>query len=338
MKTIQFHSPGGLSSLRLSEREMENTLASNELRVRIEANSLNGHDLNVVLGKLPVEEGRILLSDGAGVVEAIGSNVTEFSIGDKVVSTFFPDWHQGVAPNANFSRTPGDGLDGYGVESVIRPETWFTRIPKKWSTTEASTIPTAGLTAWRALVAEGQLKAGQTVLVLGTGGVSAFAIQFAKCIGANVIVTSSSDEKLRKAREIGADLGVNYRTHENWSAKVLELTKGEGVDLVVETGGAGTLPQSIASTRIGGRIVLVGVIAGISGSVPTVAIMGRQLTVSGITVGNRSHQNQLVRSIDEWNIHPVIDRTFTFDNIKGAFEYLSDGQHFGKICIIHRSK
>ena len=174
------------------------------------------------------------------------------SIGDRVVSTFFPDWQQGDAQLATFARTPGDDLDGYGVEMVVRPANWFTHVPRDWSLAEAATLPTASLTAWRALVVEGQLRAGQDVLVLGTGGVSVFALQLAKQMGARVIVTSSSDEKLERARGLGADFFVNFRRHENWSATVLELTKGRGVDLVVETSGPGTLPQSIQATRIGG--------------------------------------------------------------------------------------
>jgi NADPH:quinone reductase-like Zn-dependent oxidoreductase len=192
------------------------------------ASSLNRHDYNVPLGILPVEDGRILMSDGAGIVEAVGIGVADFAVGEQVVSTLFPDWQQGDAPLATFARTPGDGLDGYGVERVVRPAHWFTHIPRDWSLTEAAPLPTAGLTAWRA---------GQDILVLGTSGVSIFALQLAKQMGARVIMTSSSDEKLERARGLGADFGVNYRRNENWCEAVLELTNGRGVDLVVETSG-----------------------------------------------------------------------------------------------------
>jgi NADPH:quinone reductase-like Zn-dependent oxidoreductase len=253
VKAIRYRSPGGLSKLGIVETDDPGLPATNEVRVRMHASSLNRHDYNVALGILPVEDGRILMADGAGIVEAVGIGVTDLAVGDQVVSTFFPDWQQGDAPLATFARTPGDGLDGYGVEIVVRPAQWFTHMPRDWSFTEAATLPTAGLTAWRALAVEGQLKAGQDVLVLGTGGVSIFALQLAKQMGARVIVTSSSDEKLERARGLGADFGVNYRRNENWSEAVLDLTKGRGVDLVVETSGPGTLPQSMKATRIGGH-------------------------------------------------------------------------------------
>src|ERR1035438_1125200 len=180
-----------------------------------------------------------------------------------------------------FARTPGDGLDGYAVEAVVRPVNFFTHMPRDWNFSEAATLPTAGLTAWRAVTVVAKVQASSNVLVLGTGGVSIFAMQFAKWMGAKVVVTSSSDEKLERARTLGADFGVNYRQHENWSAKVLEWTDGRGIDLVVETGGPGTLPESMRATRIGGDIVLVGVLTGIQGQIPTAALMGKQQTLHG---------------------------------------------------------
>jgi len=307
--------------------------AANEVRVRMHASSLNRHDYNVALGILPVEHRRILMSDGAGIIEAVGTGVTDFAVGDQVVSRFFPDWQEGDAPLATFARTPGDGLDGYGVELVVRPAHWFTHLPRDWSFAEAATLPTAGLTAWRALAVEGQLKAGQDVLVLGTGGVSVFALQLAKQMGARVIITSSSDEKLERARDLGADFGVNYRRNENWCDAVLKFTKGRGVDLVVETAGPGTLPQSMEATRIGGHIVLVGVLTGIAGQVPTVALMGRQQTLHGITVGSRTQQLEMIQALNTMDLRPVIDVTYPFAKIVEAFQFQESGRHFGKICI-----
>jgi NADPH:quinone reductase-like Zn-dependent oxidoreductase len=333
MKAIKYRSPGGFSNLDIAETEDPGLPATNEVRVRMHASSLNGHDYNVALGILPVEDGRILMSDGAGIVEAVGTGVSDLAVGDHVVSTFFPDWQQGDAPQATFARTPGDGLDGYGVEMVTRPAHWFTHMPRDWSFTEAATLPTAGLTAWRALAVEGQLKAGQDVLVLGTGGVSVFVLQLAKQIGARVIVTSSSDEKLERARGIGVDFGVNYRRNESWSEAVLEFTKGRGVDLVVETSGPGTLPQSMKATRIGGHIVLVGVLTGIAGQIPTVALMGRQQTLHGITVGSRAHQLEMIRALNTMGLRPMIDVTYPFAKIVEAFQFQESGRHFGKICI-----
>jgi len=333
MKAIKYRSPGGFSNLDIVETENPGLPATNEVRVRMHASSLNGHDYNVALGILPVEDGRILMSDGAGIVEAVGTGVSDLAVGDHVVSTFFPDWQQGDAPRATFARTPGDGLDGYGVEMVVRPAHWFTHMPRDWSFTEAATLPTAGLTAWRALAVQGQLKAGQDVLALGTGGVSVFVLQLAKQMGARVIVTSSSDEKLERARGIGADFGVNYRRNENWCEAVLEFTKGRGVDLVVETSGPGTLPQSMKATRIGGHIVLVGVLTGIAGQVPTVALMGRQQTLHGITVGSRAHQLEMIRALNTMDLRPMIDVTYPFAKIVEAFQFQGSGRHFGKICI-----
>jgi len=333
MKAIQYRSPGGLSNLTVGQTEDPGVPAAGEIRVKIHACSLNRHDYNVALGVLPVENGRILMSDGAGIIEAMGSEVSGFAIGDRVVSTFFPDWGQGDAPLATFARTTGDGLDGYGVETVVRSANWFTHAPRDWSLTEAATLPTAGLTAWRALVTEGHVRAGQDLLVLGTGGVAIFALQFAKRMGARVIVTSSSDEKLERAVGLGADFGVNYRRQENWSEAVLELTEGRGVDLVVETAGPGTLPQSIKATRIGGRIVLVGVLTGLSGQVPTLALMGRQQTLHGITVGSRCHQIEMIRALNAMDLRPVIDATYPFARIVEAFQFQESGRHFGKICI-----
>lgn len=335
MKVVRYTAPGGIGRLDVRETNDPGLPGANEVRVRILGSSLNGHDLNVVKGILPVEEDRILMSDGAGIVEATGAGVNEFAVGDRVVSTFFPDWERGDAPRAGFSRTPGDGLDGYAVEVVVRPVNFFTHMPRDWSFTEASTLTTAGLTAWRAVKVIPHFEAQSDVLVLGTGGVSIFAVQFAKWQGARVIVTSSSDEKLERARTVGADFGVNYRKNENWSAKVLELTDGRGVDLVVETGGPGTLPESMRATRIGGDIVLVGVLTGIQGQIPTAALMGRQQTLHGITVGSRDHQIQMIRALDTTKLRPVTDAVLPLAGIREAFQMLESQRHFGKLCLTY---
>jgi NADPH:quinone reductase-like Zn-dependent oxidoreductase len=306
-----------------------------EIRVRIHGSSLNGHDYNVALGVLPVEEGRVLMSDGAGKIEAVGSDVKEFAIGDHVVSTFFPDWQRGDAPRATFARTPGDGIDGYAAEVVVRSANFFTRMPHNWSFMEAATLPTAGLTAWRAIEIVGKSQLQSDVLVLGTGGVSIFALQFAKSRGARVIVTSSSDEKLERAQAIGADFGVNYRLHQNWSSKIMEWTEGRGVDLVVETGGPGTLPESMKATRIGGTIVLVGVLTGVQGQIPTAALMGRQQTLHGITVGSADQQREMINALETMNLRPVTDSCFPLTEIRDAFRLQESRCHFGKICIAY---
>jgi NADPH:quinone reductase-like Zn-dependent oxidoreductase len=216
---------------------------------------------------------------------------------------------------------------------VVAPEIAFTRAPKGYSFAEAATLTTAGLTAWRALVVNGALKAGDTVLVLGTGGVSIFALQIAKAMGATVIATSSSDDKLQRVRSLGADHTINYRHHPDWGALVREWTGGVGVDHVIEVGGPGTLPQSIAAVAIGGHIAVIGVLTGRAGEVSAVQLMVRQARLQGLIVGSRKHQEDFVRAIDAIHIKPVIDRSFDLDQIADAFRYEASGQHFGKICL-----
>jgi len=333
MKTVVLRKPAGIESLDIIDRDDPGAPGTGEIRVRVHASSLNYHDLGVVMGRLPTGEGRIPLSDGAGVVEAIGADVTEVAVGDSVVSCFFPGWLNGEPTMADFSTTPGDGVDGYARERVVRPATWFTHAPKGCSHAEAATLTTAGLTAWRALVVDGGLKAGNSVLVLGTGGVSIFALQFAKSMGATVIATSSSDEKLERARALGADHTINYRRHKEWAPQVLELTNGRGVDHVIEVGGPDTLPQSILSCRVGGHIAMIGVLTGVGGVVPTVVLMLRQQRLVGLIVGCRQHQVDMVRGIEATGIKPVIDRTFALGEIRDSFRFLQGAQHVGKICL-----
>jgi NADPH:quinone reductase-like Zn-dependent oxidoreductase len=333
MKAVILRKPPGIDSLDLVERDDPGAPGPGEIRVRVHASSLNYHDFGVVMGRLPTDDGRIPLSDGAGVVEAVGAGVTEFAAGDSVVSCFFPSWLDGEPTIPDFSTTPGDGVDGYARERVVRPATWFTHAPKGYSHAEAATLTTAGLTAWRALVVNGGLKAGDSVLVLGTGGVSIFALQFAKSMGATVITTSSSDEKIERARSLGADHAVNYQRHKDWAAQVLELTNGRGVDHVLEVGGPDTLPQSIRACRVGGHISLIGVLTGIAGVIPTVAIMQRQQRLQGLIVGCRRHQSDMVRGIEATGVKPVIDRTFALRDIRDSFRFLQSARHFGKICL-----
>ncbi|MCW7544172.1 NAD(P)-dependent alcohol dehydrogenase [Aurantimonas litoralis] len=333
MRVIQLSKPGGLDQLQLVERDAPGAPGPGEIRVRIRASSLNFHDYGVVSGRMPTEDGRIPMSDGAGTVEAVGDGVGEFSVGDHVVSTFFPLWLDGEPPVADFRTTPGDGVDGYAREEVVRPATWFTHAPKGFSHAEAATLTTAGLTAWRALVVDGGIKAGDTVLVLGTGGVSIFALQFARLMGARVIATSSSDDKLQRLREMGADHTINYKRDENWGQTVLDLTDGRGVDHVIEVGGPGTLPQSITACRIGGHIALIGVLTGRAGEVPTAALMAKHQRLQGLIVGSRRHQMDMVRAIEAIGLKPIIDRSFALEGIADAFRHEESGAHFGKICL-----
>ncbi len=332
MRTIQIEKPGGLDRLKFTETEPRRP-GPGEIGVRLHASSLNFHDYLVVIGRIPSADGRIPMSDGAGEVVDVGEGVTEFAIGDRVVSTFFPRWINGEPTLAVMSVVPGDSADGYAREYATAPATAFTRAPAGYSHAEAATLTCAGLTAWRALVVNGGIKPGDTVLVQGTGGVSIFALQFAKAAGATVIATSSSDEKLDRLRALGADHLINYRSHEKWGRVAKEITGGRGVDHVVEIGGAGTLPQSIAACRIGGHISLIGVLAGISGDVPTALIMQNQQRVVGLTVGSRRHQEDMVRAIEVNGLRPIIDTSFPLEALADAFRYQESGRHFGKICL-----
>ena len=250
-----------------------------------------------------------------------------------VVSCFFPDWQDGTPTVGDFSRTPGDGIDGFAREYVVLPATAFTHAPKGFDAVEAATITTAGLTAWRALIVDGKLKAGDTVLLLGTGGVSIWALQIAKLMGATVAITSSSGEKLERARDLGADFTLNYREQQCWGAAVRDWTGGRGVDHVVEVGGPGTLAQSIDAVRVGGHISLIGVLTGASGEVPTAALMAKQARLQGLIVGSRREQQDFVRALDSGKIRPVVDRRFPLDQLAEAFRYEMAAGHFGKIGV-----
>ncbi|MGQ7248838.1 zinc-dependent alcohol dehydrogenase family protein [Halomonas sp. V046] len=333
MKVVTLASPGGLDQLRVEQRSAPGDPGPGEIKVRIHASSLNFHDYGVVAGAMPTEDGRIPMSDGAGVVAAVGEGVDEFAVGDSVVSTFFPEWLSGLAEVGDFKTVPGDGVDGYAREEVVRPATCFTRSPKGYSHAEAATLTTAGLTAWRALVVEGGIKPGDSVLVLGTGGVSIFALQIAKRLGATVIATSSSDAKIAKLKALGADHTINYRDEPEWGQKVKQLTDGRGVDHVVEVGGPVTLAQSIDAVRIGGSIVLIGVLTGQGGEIPTVKLMAKQIRLHGVIVGSRKDQQDMVRALETMALKPVIDSRFALEDIADAFRHQEAQKHFGKICL-----
>ncbi len=333
MKAIELHAPASLDNLTLVDLPDVAPPGPGEIAVRIRASSLNFHDYAVVKGMLPTADKRIPMSDGAGEVTAVGAGVTEYSVGDNVVSTFFPTWLDGLPPVSGFTDVPGDGIDGYAREMVVAPATSFTKTPKGYSHAESATLTCAALTAWRALVVDGQMKPGSTVLVQGTGGVSIFALQLAKVMGATVIATSSSNEKLARLKALGADHLINYKETEKWGAAVLGLTGGVGVDHVVEVGGAGTLDQSMIATRIGGHVALIGVLAGFQGPVATALLMSKNLRVQGLTVGSRQHQVDMVAAIDATGIKPILDKHFPLAHLADAFRYQESGGHFGKIIV-----
>ncbi|MGI3167001.1 zinc-dependent alcohol dehydrogenase family protein [Pseudooceanicola sp. 200-1SW] len=333
MKQVTLRAPGGLDNLVVQEAAAPAAPGAGEITLRLRASSLNYHDYRVcaVEGALP--DGRIPMADGAGVVEAVGPGVTDLAPGDHVVSVFFPDWQEGDDRPSSFVTTPGDGRDGYAREAVTLSATWVTRAPEGWSHEEAATITTAGATAWRALVVDAGLKAGDVVAVLGTGGVSIYALQLAKAMGARVIATSSSDAKLERLRELGADHVINYRKTPDWGAEMQRLTGGRGVDIVVEVGGPATLAQSIVAGRPGAHIALIGVLTGRAGEVPTAALMAKQQRLQGLIVGSRQHQLDFVRALNVLPLRPVIDRSFALTELAEAFRYQESGAHFGKICV-----
>ncbi|WP_230769734.1 zinc-dependent alcohol dehydrogenase family protein [Sphingomonas sp. Leaf4] len=333
MKAMTLRAPGGLDRLEWVERADPGQPGPGEIRVALHGSSLNFHDYIVASGTSPAADGRVPMADGAGVVEAVGEGVTDFAVGDAVVSCFFPDWQDGAPTIGDFARTPGDGIDGFAQGTVVLPATAFTHAPKGWDAVEAATITTAGLTAWRALVVDGGLKAGDRVLLLGTGGVSIWALQIAKAMGAVVAITSSSDEKLARARDLGADFTVNYRNDQDWGATVAAWADGRGVDHVVEVGGPATLAQSIAAVRVGGHISLIGVLTGRGGEVPTAALMAKQARLQGLIVGSRRAQQDFVRALDATGIRPVIDRRFPLTELAEAFRFQEGGDHFGKIGV-----
>lgn len=334
MKAAIVQAPGGFDNIAIRDLPDPGQPGPGEIRVALHASSLNFHDLLVANGAIPTADGRVLMADGAGVVEAVGAGVADFQPGDHVVSCFFPHWQDGAAiPSVgNFSGTPGDGIDGFATAYAVRPATAFTRAPRGWSHEEAATITTAGLTAWRALVGDGQLKPGDKVLVMGTGGVSIAALQIAKMAGAEIIATSSSDEKLERLRALGADHLVNYKRVPDWGARVQELSGG-GVDHVVEIGGPGTLAQSIAAVRVGGHISLIGVLTGREGLVPTSLLMAKQARLQGLIVGSRRQQQDYVAALEHARIRPVLDRSFPLDQLAAAFRHQESGAHFGKITL-----
>lgn len=333
LAAVRVGSPANLDTLLPATIDDPGAPGPGQIRVRLAASSLNYHDYAVVTGRIPSAAGRIPMSDGAGTVEAVGDGVSAFKPGDLVVSTFFPEWLDGAPPASAFRAVPGDGIDGYACEAVVVPAGWFTRAPTGYSAAEAATLTCAGLTAWRALFVDDAIRPGSTVLVQGSGGVSVFALQFAKAAGARVIATSSSDDKLERLRVLGADETINYKEIPAWGARALELTGGAGVDCVVEIGGAGTLDQSMVATRVGGHVALIGVLAGYAGPVQTVLLMAKNLRVQGLTVGSRAQQLAMIAGIEANAIRPVISDTFPLARLADAFRHQEGGRHFGKIAI-----
>jgi NADPH:quinone reductase-like Zn-dependent oxidoreductase len=334
MKAIEIKEKFGLDSLTLVDRP-DPQPGPGQVLLKMRAWSLNYRDLLMAKGlynpkiRLPF----VPLSDGVGQVAALGTGVTRFKIGERAAGIFMPEWLCGEVNEAKARSSLGGGGTGMLAEYVVLDEDSLVHVPEHLTDLEAATLPCAAVTSWHALITEGNLKAGDCVLVMGTGGVSLFALQFARLTGARVIATSSSDGKLERARQLGAADGVNYKTTPDWEEKVRDLTGGVGVDHVVEVGGPGTLAKSLRAVRMNGRVSLIGVLSGATGQVNPMPILMKNVRVQGIYVGSREMFEAMNRAIALNQLRPVVDRVFGFSEIRAALQYMESGAHFGKICL-----
>ena len=324
-----------LDGLRRCERP-EPTPQPTQILLRIHAASLNYRDLLIARGHYmggAVTANTIPLSDGAGEVVAVGAAVTRFRVGERVAGTFFRGWIDGRPPRGPLIALGAPPADGVLAEFAVFDEQDAVAVPAHLSWAGAATLPCAAVTAWRSLVDIGHIAPGETVLVLGTGGVSIFALQFARIAGARVLVTSSSDEKLARAKALGADGCVNYRTHPEWDREVLTLTDGRGVDQVLDVGGSGTLSRSIGAVAPGGRVAMIGVLTGLGSPVHPYGLLGKQAALQGVYVGSRGHFERMNAAISAHKLEPIVDREFVFDEALAAYRHLESGTHFGKVVI-----
>jgi NADPH:quinone reductase-like Zn-dependent oxidoreductase len=333
MKLYEITEPKGTDSLKLTERPTPKPGPA-EVLIRVRATSLNYRDLALIRGglarmmKLPL----IPLSDGAGDIVEVGAGVRRFKQGDRVAAIFTQGWIAGPPYAGMYSSSLGGGIDGMLAEYVVLREDGLVDVPAYMTYEEAASLPCAAVTSWNALVVEGHLKAGDTVLVMGTGGVSIFALQIAKMYGARVLATSSSGAKLKRLKEMGASDVINYKSTPDWDKTVLELTGGLGVDHVVEIGGAGTLPKSINAVKAGGVVSLIGILSG-AGQIDPMGLLFKQARLQGILVGSREMFEAMNRAMTVNQVHPMIDKVFPFSEAREAYRYLESGAHFGKVCI-----
>jgi NADPH:quinone reductase-like Zn-dependent oxidoreductase len=332
MRAWQIISSGGIDALRLTDVEIPKP-AQGQVRVKIEASSLNYRDLLMIEDPIGrnLQLPRVPNSDASGTITAVGSGVKSLREGDRVASCFFSSWVDGVITHAAMSSALGGALDGVLAEEVVLNADGVISLPKGYSSVQGSTLPCAALTAWHALFEIKRIQKGDRVLLLGTGGVSIFAMQFAVAVGAEVFIISSSDEKLARAKSMGAHHLINYKKFPNWERSVLELTNGVGVDLTVEVGGSGTVTRSIEATKVGGVVCLIGVLS--EGVLDPTLVMRKSIRLQGIYVGSRTMFQEMNRAIDNFNIKPVIYQEFDFDSAPEAFAALKSQRHFGKLVI-----
>jgi NADPH:quinone reductase-like Zn-dependent oxidoreductase len=332
MKAYAIEGSFGIDNLKAIERPRPEP-GPGQVLLEMRAWSLNYRDLLVVKGlynpklKLPF----VPFSDGVGKVAAVGPGVTRVKVGDRVCPLFMQTWLDGDCTEVKAKSALGGALEGLFAEHVVLHEDGITPVPEHLSDEEAACLPCAAVTAWHALITCGNLQAGDTILIQGTGGVSLFALQFARLHGARVIATSSSDAKLARARELGASDGINYKTSPDWGQRARELT-GTGVDHVIEVGGAGTMDQSLRAVRTQGRISLIGILSGAGSFNPTPILM-KNITVQGIFVGSRAMFEHMNRAIGLSRLKPIVDRVFAFDEVAAAFKHMESAAHFGKIAV-----
>jgi NADPH:quinone reductase-like Zn-dependent oxidoreductase len=334
MKTWRVVAGSHVEGMKLSD-EAPAALTPTQVRVRLRAASLNYRDTMVLRGMYPGGSPVPLVpgSDGAGDVVETGSAVTRFKVGDKVATSFFPDWIEGRPTPQKVAGALGGGGAGTLAEEIVLGEHSLIRSPGHLAYAEAATLTCAGVTAWRALFVAARVRPGETVLLLGTGGVSIWALQLAKAAGARVIITSSSDAKLARARALGADEVINYTNTPEWSGEVRRLTQGVGADAVLEVGGEKTIGQSLASVRMDGTIVIIGAVSGVGGPILPRQLITGSTRVQGVYVGSRSMHEDLARFVELAKIVPVVDRSFPLKDAPEAINYFLAGKHFGKVGL-----
>ncbi len=332
MKSVTVQKPGGLDNLAIVEKEAPKPKAG-EILVQWHATSLNFHDYLVAVGGIPVSNGRIPMSDGAGEIIGVGEGVYNWKVGDKVMSLFFQNWMDGRPTLHKMVLVNGETIDGFITEQSCVPATSVTKMPKGYTYAEAATLPCAAATAWRGLMVEGNLQAGDSVLVQGTGGMSIAALQFAKAAGARVFATTSSPEKAERLKAMGAEAVVNYKEDPKWGKTILGLSGG-GVDHVLDVGGGSTMKQSIEAAKIDGHISSIGILGnGRKGEITFPKLFFKHIRLIGIAVGSKAMQENMVKAININGIKPIIDKSFAFDQLADAFRYQESGQHFGKIVL-----
>jgi NADPH:quinone reductase-like Zn-dependent oxidoreductase len=339
MRVFQIEGDWGMANLKLSQRPQP-TPAAGQVLLRMKASSLNFRDLVVpdrgygnYTGNLPL----IPISDGVGEVVAVGEGVTRAKVGDRVCPTFFQNWIAGEPDLERLTQSLGGPIDGTMAEYMCLSEQGVVKVPAYLSDLEAATLPCAALTAWSALNTCAAVKPGDRVLVQGTGGVALFALMFAKLAGAHVTVISSSDEKIARVKQLGADACINYRSEPEWAKASRSITGGAGYDLILELGGEKTLPQSLRCIRPGGTLSMIGILSGSTMATSLGLIVTRQVRLQGVTVGHRDGFEAMLRAMTQHRIKPVVDRVFAFEELKEAMGYLKSGSQFGKVCVAHGS-